>query len=116
VYPPGVDGWRPCHCLCAVAHPLVSGVCAGHDAVTSRRVRTRAAGPVDIPLCGPCAVAQGQAVDSLAAALAAALEPLAEQFRQLARVVTAALAGTGARAELGDPCGNPHPPFRKPEP
>lgn len=49
---------RPCHCLCGGAHPGDKGVCDG-DAVTTRHFETAALGPVDVPLCAPCAVAQG---------------------------------------------------------
>ncbi len=48
-------GRRDCHCLCAEAHPDDMGVCDG-DAVMTRRL-----GEVDVPLCAPCAVAQGVA-------------------------------------------------------
>lgn len=49
---------RPCHCLCARAHPAEKNVCDA-SAVTTRRFETRAMGPVDVALCAPCAVAQG---------------------------------------------------------
>jgi hypothetical protein len=49
---------RPCHCLCRVAHPGASWPCAG-KALTSRLLVTDLLGPVDVPLCGPCALMQG---------------------------------------------------------
>jgi hypothetical protein len=48
------DG-NACHCPCATAHPDDKGVCDGR-AVLNRRL-----GEADIPLCAPCAVAQGVA-------------------------------------------------------
>lgn len=51
---------QDCGCPCAMAHPGDRGVC-DHHAVITRRL---AAGPdseVDMPLCAPCAVAQGLA-------------------------------------------------------
>jgi hypothetical protein len=53
-------GWgrRPCDCPCAQAHPDDIGVC-DHSAVTTRRLATEAFGEVDVPVCAPCAVAQG---------------------------------------------------------
>lgn len=50
--------WRPCHCLCGRMHPADKGVC-DMDAVTTRRFVSGLTGPVDVPLCAPCAVAQG---------------------------------------------------------
>ena len=47
---------KPCHCLCSTAHPG-SGACDG-EGVTTRRIITTELGPVDVPLCGPCARAQ----------------------------------------------------------
>ena len=47
--------WHDCHCRCATAHPDDMGVCDG------RAVMTRRLGDVDVPLCAPCAVAQGVA-------------------------------------------------------
>jgi hypothetical protein len=49
-----------CECPCAAAHPDDIGVCDKRAVIT----RTMPAGPgssVDIPLCAPCAVAQGVA-------------------------------------------------------
>src|SRR6266576_1062679 len=45
--------FRECHCLCGQAHPDDMGVC-DHRAVITRRL-----GNVDVPLCAPCAAAQG---------------------------------------------------------
>ena len=47
--------WRACHCPCGEAHPDDMGVCDG------RAVMTRQRGGVGVPLCAPCAVAQGVA-------------------------------------------------------
>ncbi len=47
-----------CECLCATKHPDDVGVCDG-EAVITRRVTTDSGGPVDVPLCAPCATAQG---------------------------------------------------------
>jgi hypothetical protein len=63
-----IDGWRIgpvwarryCDCRCARSHPDDVGVCDGH-AVIMRRVTTDRDGDVDVPLCAPCAVAQGVA-------------------------------------------------------
>jgi hypothetical protein len=44
---------RDCHCQCGTAHPNDLGVC-DHRAVMTRRL-----GSVNVPLCAPCAVAQG---------------------------------------------------------
>jgi hypothetical protein len=45
--------FRECHCLCGQAHPDDMGVC-DHRAVITRRL-----GNADVPLCAPCAAAQG---------------------------------------------------------
>lgn len=50
--------YRPCHCLCGHAHPEARGVCA-MNAMTSRHYDSPALGPLDVPLCCPCAAAQG---------------------------------------------------------
>ncbi len=42
-----------CRCVCGQAHPSDLGVC-DHRAVMTRRL-----GTVNVPLCAPCAVAQG---------------------------------------------------------
>jgi hypothetical protein len=49
---------QDCECSCARAHPDDIGVC-DNRAVITRRVATGRDGGVDIPLCAPCAVAQG---------------------------------------------------------
>ena len=50
----------PCQCLCATKHPDDVGVCDG-EAVITRRHTTDSDGDVDVPLCAPCATAQGLA-------------------------------------------------------
>jgi hypothetical protein len=63
-----LDGWRiapvwvrrDCACTCAQSHPDDVGVCDGR-AVITRRVTTDRDGDADVPLCAPCAVAQGVA-------------------------------------------------------
>jgi hypothetical protein len=47
--------WGACQCQCAAAHPQDKGVC-DRSAVLTRRL-----GDTDVPLCAPCAVAQGVA-------------------------------------------------------
>jgi hypothetical protein len=47
--------WGVCHCPCATAHPQDKDVC-DHSAVLTRRLSDS-----DVPLCAPCAVAQGVA-------------------------------------------------------
>jgi hypothetical protein len=47
--------WGACRCPCETAHPQDTGVCDG-DAILTRRV-----GDAELPLCAPCAVAQGVA-------------------------------------------------------
>ena len=47
-----------CHCLCGVLHPDETGVC-DMRAVTTRRFESPATGPRDVPICAPCATAQG---------------------------------------------------------
>lgn len=56
-----VREYRPCHCLCGRAHPSARAVC-DMSAVTSRRYDSPSLGPVDVPLCAPCAAAQGISV------------------------------------------------------
>ena len=51
---------RDCECPCAVAHPDDTGVC-DKRAVITRRIPAGRDGEVDVPLCAPCAVAQGVA-------------------------------------------------------
>jgi hypothetical protein len=48
-----------CECPCPTAHPDDVAVC-DQRAVITRRLNTRS-GPVHVPLCAPCAVAQGVA-------------------------------------------------------
>lgn len=54
--------WAPrnCECTCADSHPDDRGVC-DNRAVITRSIRRGAQGLVDVPLCAPCAVAQGVA-------------------------------------------------------
>jgi hypothetical protein len=47
--------WRNCRCQCGTAHPDDAGVCDG------RAVMTRRMSGTTVPLCAPCAVAQGVA-------------------------------------------------------
>ena len=47
--------WGACQCPCATAHPDDKDVC------DRRAVLTRRLGEADVPLCAPCAVAQGVA-------------------------------------------------------
>ena len=47
--------WGACQCPCATAHPKDKDVC-DHSAVLTRRLSD-----ADVPLCAPCAVAQGVA-------------------------------------------------------
>jgi hypothetical protein len=51
---------RDCECFCAGSHPDDPGVC-DNRAVITRRLVTGPRGEVDVPLCAPCAVAQGVA-------------------------------------------------------
>jgi hypothetical protein len=51
---------RACECRCADAHPEDIGVC-DHRAVITRRLPAGLDSEVDVPLCAPCAVAQGVA-------------------------------------------------------
>ncbi len=51
---------RDCECLCAISHPKDVGVC-DHRAVITRRIPAERDGGMDVPLCAPCAVAQGVA-------------------------------------------------------
>jgi hypothetical protein len=50
----------PCQCPCRGAHPDDVRVCDG-NAVITRRLALGLLGGVDVPLCAPCAVAQGVA-------------------------------------------------------
>ena len=51
---------RDCECPCTFAHPEDVGVC-DRRAVITRRLAASRDGEVDVPLCAPCAVAQGVA-------------------------------------------------------
>ena len=51
---------QDCECSCATAHPGDVGVC-DNNAVITRRFAAAQGGEVDVPLCAPCAVAQGVA-------------------------------------------------------
>jgi hypothetical protein len=51
---------RECECPCADSHPDDLGVC-DKRAVITRRLPQGINGLVDVPLCAPCAVAQGVA-------------------------------------------------------
>jgi len=55
-------GWpqRDCECSCADSHPEDAGVC-DQRAVITRRLPAGQDGAVDVPMCAPCAVAQGVA-------------------------------------------------------
>ena len=55
-----VGSRRECECVCATAHPDDIGVC-DKKAVITRRLPTAFGGLADVPLCAPCAVAQGVA-------------------------------------------------------
>ncbi len=54
---------RDCGCVCATAHPDDIGVC-DKQAVITRHLPTASGGMADVPLCAPCAVAQGVAEQS----------------------------------------------------
>jgi hypothetical protein len=49
---------QDCECVCARSHPDDVGIC-DNRAVITRRVAAGTGGAVDVPLCAPCAVAQG---------------------------------------------------------
>jgi hypothetical protein len=51
--------WGACQCPCTTAHPQDQGVCDG-KAVLTRRLGT-ASSAASVPICAPCAVAQGVA-------------------------------------------------------
>jgi hypothetical protein len=55
--PPPAPPPLACYCLCGRLHPADRGVCDG-EGVTTRRFTSKAAGPVDVALCAPCAAAQ----------------------------------------------------------
>ena len=51
--------WGACQCPCTTAHPQDQDVCDGR-AVLTRRLGT-AKSAASVPICAPCAVAQGVA-------------------------------------------------------
>jgi hypothetical protein len=51
---------QDCGCVCAKSHPDDIGIC-DNRAVIKRRFAGGPGGGVDVPLCAPCAVAQGVA-------------------------------------------------------
>jgi hypothetical protein len=51
---------RDCECSCARSHPDDVGIC-DKNAVITRPLTTDLDGEVELPLCAPCAVAQGVA-------------------------------------------------------
>jgi hypothetical protein len=51
---------RNCECSCARSHPDDVGIC-DNRAVITRQVSMGSGGNPEIPLCAPCAVAQGVA-------------------------------------------------------
>jgi alpha-ketoglutarate-dependent taurine dioxygenase len=51
---------RDCECSCVRSHPDDVGIC-DKVAVITRRLPTDQRGDVEVPLCAPCAVAQGVA-------------------------------------------------------
>jgi hypothetical protein len=51
---------QDCECACAMSHPDDVGIC-DKNAVITRRITTASGGAADVPLCAPCAVAQGVA-------------------------------------------------------
>jgi hypothetical protein len=55
-----VWGRRECECVCAQSHPDDLGIC-DKRAVITRRLPGAFGGQTDVPLCAPCAVAQGVA-------------------------------------------------------
>ncbi|MGO9783400.1 MAG: hypothetical protein ACLPKE_25040 [Streptosporangiaceae bacterium] len=55
-----VGSRRACECSCARSHPDDVEIC-DKDAVITRRLATGTRGDVEVPLCAPCAVAQGVA-------------------------------------------------------
>jgi hypothetical protein len=58
----GATDWavHECECPCADSHPDDMGVC-DQRAVITRRLPRGTGGLADVPLCAPCAVAQGVA-------------------------------------------------------
>ena len=51
--------WGACQCPCATAHPQDLGVCDGKAVLTRKLGPARSA--ASVPICAPCAVAQGVA-------------------------------------------------------
>lgn len=51
---------QDCECPCPASHPDDTGIC-DNCAVITRRLPTGQGKVVDVPLCAPCAVAQGVA-------------------------------------------------------
>lgn len=51
---------QDCQCVCSRSHPDDVGIC-DKNAVITRRLTTDLDGEVEVPLCAPCAVAQGVA-------------------------------------------------------
>jgi len=49
---------QACLCLCAVVHPEDEGICEPASPVTVQRYESELLGPVDVPLCAPCATAR----------------------------------------------------------
>jgi hypothetical protein len=49
---------RPCLCFCSRAHPADRGVCEVFDAVITGQHSSDLLGPLDVPLCAPCAAAR----------------------------------------------------------
>ena len=45
---------RPCHCLCAVSHPQIEGICDALNATVERTAQTRTLA-LAVRLCRPCA-------------------------------------------------------------
>ena len=50
------NDWRPCHCLCPVAHPDATGICEPLNATATRRIGRR-----DVQVCQACADAYREA-------------------------------------------------------
>jgi hypothetical protein len=62
---------RACHCLCGRSHPGTVNVCEADRPVIARRYVTEALGAVDVPLCAPCASAQGVPIPARGMAVSA---------------------------------------------
>lgn len=48
-----------CWCICGMIHPDDEGICEVLSPVTSRVYDSPLFGVTEVPLCAPCAVAQG---------------------------------------------------------